>query len=233
MIPVSLGDFTLRRARPEDRAAAYRVCLLTGDSGRDATHLHRDPDALGNVYVGAYFAFEPDFAFVLEDAGGICGYTLGALDSRTFYRRYVAEWLPPLRALRPPPQGDRATWNRDQQLWHLYHHPDIYLPAEEAAYPSHLHIDLLPRAQGRGLGQEMMRVLLGTLATHGSPGVHLAMALDNYRAARFYAKLGFHELARNADTLFLGRALASRETSRNQQEAETTAAMQRRTGQKL
>ena len=80
MNPLSLGEFTLRRAQPTDRAGAYRVCLLTGDSGRDATHLHQDPDALGNVYVGAYLAFEPDLAFVLEDAEGICGYTLGALD---------------------------------------------------------------------------------------------------------------------------------------------------------
>lgn len=207
MIPISLGDFTLRRARPEDRAAAYRVCLLTGDSGRDATHLHHDPDALGNVYVGAYLTFEPDLAFVLEDAGGVCGYTLGALDSRDFYRRYREEWLPPLREQRPAPQGDPATWTRDQQLWHLYHHPDIYLPAEEAAYSSHLHIDLLPRAQGRGIGRAMMRVLLSELTRHGSLGVHLGMAINNHRAAAFYAKLGFHELSRTADTLFLGRTL--------------------------
>jgi ribosomal protein S18 acetylase RimI-like enzyme len=206
-----LGEFTLRPARPEDRAAAYRVCLLTGDSGRDATNLHHDPDALGNVYVGAYLAFESDFAFVLEDAGGVCGYTLGALDSRHFYQRYREEWLPPLRAQRPAPQGDRAKWTRDQQLWHLYHQPDIYLPEAEATYPSHLHIDLLPRAQGRGIGREMMRVLLGTLAERGSPGVHLAMALDNHRAAHFYAQLGFQELTRNADTLFLGRTLSTAE----------------------
>jgi GNAT superfamily N-acetyltransferase len=124
---------------------------------------------LGNVYVGAYLAFEPDFAFVLEDAEGVCGYTLGALDSRRFYQRYRETWLPPLRAQRPAPQGDRAAWTRDQQLWHLYHQPDIFLPAEEAVHPSHLHIDLLPRAQGRGIGGEMMRVLLGELARHGSP----------------------------------------------------------------
>jgi ribosomal protein S18 acetylase RimI-like enzyme len=211
MKPLPLGEFTLRRAQPKDRAAAYRVCLLTGDSGRDATHLHQDPDALGNVYVGAYLAFEPDFAFVLEDAEGVCGYTLGALDSRRFYQRYRETWLPPLRAQRPAPQGDRAAWTRDQQLWHLYHQPDIFLPAEEAVHPSHLHIDLLPRAQGRGIGGEMMRVLLGELARHGSPGVHLAMAIDNHRAAAFYAKLGFHELSRNADTLYLCRRLSAGE----------------------
>ena len=207
MKPLSLGEFTLRRAQPTDRAAAYRVCLLTGDSGRDATHLHQDPDALGNVYVGAYLAFEPTFAFVLEDAAGVCGYTLGALDSRRFYQRYREEWLPPLQALRPDPQGDRATWTRDQQLWHLYHHPDIFLPAAETTFPSHLHIDLLPRAQGRGCGRAMMDELLERLKAAGSTGVHLAMAADNHRAAGFYARIGFHELARTHDTLFLRKGL--------------------------
>ena len=33
------------------------------------------------------------------------------------------------------------------------------------------------------------------------------MAADNHRAAAFYAKLGFNEIARNSDTLFLARPL--------------------------
>jgi ribosomal protein S18 acetylase RimI-like enzyme len=53
----------------------------------------------------------------------------------------------------------------------------------------------------------MMEELLGRLARRGSPGVHLAMARDNHRAAAFYAKLGFRELARGADAIYLGRTL--------------------------
>lgn len=207
MTPRRLGDFTLRLARPSDRAACYEVCLRTGDSGRDATSLHSDPEALGNVYVGAYLAFEPALALVLEDAAGVCGYALGALDTRSFQARYVQEWLPPLRALRPAPLPPASAWSRDEQLWHLYHHPELFVPDPYAPYPSHLHIDLLPRAQGRGCGRAMMETLLSRLETAGSPGVHLAMATDNHRAAAFYAKLGFQELARTPDTLFLARRL--------------------------
>lgn len=207
MIPRQIGDFTLRHATAADRAACYAVCLGTGDSGRDATHLHADPDALGNVYVGAYLAFEPEFALVITDAAGVCGYALAAFDTKAFHRRYVNEWLPPLRAGRPAPSGPPAAWNRDEQLWHLYHHPELFVPEPYAAFPSHLHIDLLPRAQGRGLGRALMSELLGLLAARGSPGVHLAMAADNHRAAAFYAKLGFSEITRNLDTLFLARRL--------------------------
>jgi ribosomal protein S18 acetylase RimI-like enzyme len=203
----SSGPFRIRLAAPTDRAAAYAICLQTGDSGRDATSLHQDPDALGHVYVGAYLQLQPDLAFVLEDAAGVCGYALGALDSRAFFARYEKEWLPPLRAARPPPTGDRAHWSRDQQLWHLYHHPEFHFPASFLSFPSHLHIDLLPRAQGRGLGRTLMHELLAALVRLGSVGTHLAMALDNHRAARFYAALGFSELDRTADTLYLGRRL--------------------------
>ena len=207
MNPFRRGDFKVRLAEPRDRAACYAVCLGTGDSGRDATHLHTDRDALGHVYVGAYLAFEPELALVLEDGAGVCGYALAALDTRDFQRRYVEEWLPPLRARRAAPAGPAAGWSRDEQLWHLYHHPELFLPEPYADHPSHLHLDLLPRAQGRGHGRAMMEELLGRLAGRGSPGVHLAMAHDNHRAAAFYAKLGFSELARGADAIYLGRTL--------------------------
>ncbi|MFM1747796.1 MAG: hypothetical protein RLZZ188_1462 [Verrucomicrobiota bacterium] len=207
MTPIRLGDFAVRLAQPSDRAACYEVCLRTGDSGRDARSLHADPAALGNVYVGAYLAFEPALALVLEDTTGVCGYALGALDTRAFQTRYVNEWLPPLRATRAAPSPPASRWNRDQQVWHLYHHPELFLPEPYAPYPSHLHIDLLPRAQGRGCGRAMMETLLSLLATRGSPGVHLAMAADNHRAAAFYSKLGFRELTRTTDTVILGLIL--------------------------
>ncbi len=207
MIPRKLDAFTLRLALPRDREACYAVCLGTGDSGRDATHLHADPEALGHVYVGAYLAFEPQLALVLEDSAGVCGYALAVVDTREFQRRYVEEWLPPLRALRSAPSGPAERWSRDEQLWHLYHHPELFVPEPYADYPSHLHLDLLPRAQGRGLGRAMMAELLERLTARGAPGVHLAMAADNHRAAAFYAKLGFRELARGGDAIYLGRRL--------------------------
>ena len=83
------------------------------------------------------------------------------------------------------------------------------MPEPYNQYPSHLHIDLLPHARGRGLGREMMNVLLAELTAKCTPGVHLGMGATNLRAERFYKKLGFHELARVSDVLYLGKRMAA------------------------
>lgn len=200
------GSFEIRRAEPGDEPGAYAVCLQTGDGGKGAAHLYDDPRALGNIYVGPYLKLEPDLAFVLEDREGVCGYVLGALDSKTFYHAHVHDWLPGIRHAHPEPTGDPASWTRTQKLYYEYYHPDVFTPEPYEEYPSHLHIDLLPRAQGRGLGREMMNVLLAALISRCSPGVHLGMNLYNARAERFYKQLGFHELARvGQNSLYLGK----------------------------
>ncbi|ADI13306.1 GNAT family N-acetyltransferase [Truepera radiovictrix] len=206
--PQPAPGFSLRSYHPEDLGAVYRICLETGDTGEDATHLYRDPELLGHLYAGPYVTLEPELAFVLEDAAGVCGYVLGARDSSAFYARLEAEWFPPLRARYPEPEGDPDTWTRDEHLiTHLYTAP----PQDEALfgrYPSHLHIDLLKRAQGRGNGRALMAALFAALRAQGSPGVHLGTSPQNVRAERFYRKLGFRELKREPPyTLVMGRGL--------------------------
>jgi ribosomal protein S18 acetylase RimI-like enzyme len=187
----------IRRARPGDERGAYQVCLKTGDYGQDGEPFYReDPDALGRVFVGPYLAFEPDLSLILEDDDGICGYALGALDSRRFYTRYDREWRPQLCARFPPPTGDPAGWTRVQQVHHTYHHPDFYCPEPYGWYPSHLHIDLLPRVQGRGYGRRMIEQILETLGLRGSPGAHLGLSVLNTRAFGFYQRLAFQEITR-------------------------------------
>lgn len=191
------GEWLIRRARSDDEAGAYAVCLQTGDSGSDATALFPDdPRALGHLFVGPYLALEPGLSFVLEDGLGICGYVLAALDSAVFYRRVENEWLPRLRSLHPAPAGDRAGWTEAEKCYDQFHHPAFHYPPSFTACPSHLHIDLLPRAQGRGLGGRMMDRILLELRERGSPGVHLGLSARNERAWRFYRKLGFTEIDR-------------------------------------
>ncbi|HUL51165.1 MAG TPA: GNAT family N-acetyltransferase, partial [Candidatus Nitrosotalea sp.] len=100
------------------------------------------------------------------------------------------------------------SWTATQKIYFQYYHPDVFCPEPYAQYPSHLHIDLLPRAQGRALGVQMVNRLLDQLIARGSPGVHLGMWAANTRAERFYRKLGFQELTRVGESLYLGRKLA-------------------------
>jgi len=204
-----IAPFNIRRCEPRDLDAAYEVCLQTGDNGDDASHAFDDLKALGHIYVGPYLKLEPQLAFVLEDPQGVCGYALGALDSKTFYDAYLNLWLPEIRQRHSEPTGDPAQWTRTQKVYFDYYHPEIFMPEPYSQYPSHLHIDLLPHARGRGLGRGMMNVLLAELTAKGSPGVHLGMGAANARAEQFYKKLGFHELARVGDVLYLGKRMAT------------------------
>ena len=204
-----IAPFNIRRCEPRDVDAAYNVCLRTGEDGEDASYAFDDPKALGHIFVGPYLQLEPQLAFVLEDPQGVCGYALGALDSKKFYDAYLNQWLPKIRERHPEPTGDPAQWTRTQKLYSDYYHPEIFMPEPCNQYPSHLHIDLLPHARGRGLGREMMNVLLAELASKGSPGVHLGMGVANVRAEQFYKKLGFHELVRVGDVLYLGKKMAA------------------------
>jgi GNAT superfamily N-acetyltransferase len=186
------------------------VCLKTGDYGKDGEPFYReDPDALGRIFVGPYLEFETQFSRVLEDDGGVCGYAFAALDSRKFYERYEKEWRPKLVAEFPMPAGDPSRWSRVEQVHSWYHHPDYFCPEPYADYPSHLHIDLLPRAQSRGYGRKMMEHLMTALRACGSPGAHLGVSAINFPAQAFYKKLGFQELIRtglgNDAVIYMGR----------------------------
>jgi ribosomal protein S18 acetylase RimI-like enzyme len=207
----------VRSARAADLPGAYRVCLMTGNHGDDGEPLYRDdPDALGRIFVGPYLTFEPELSLVLEDPGGVCGYALAAFDSRAFYARYEAEWRPKLCAMVKEPQGDPGGWTPLQRVYHAYHRPDYFCPDPYEAYPSHAHIDLLPRAQGRGYGRRMMGELIDMLDHRGSAGVHLGVSELNVRAHGFYARLGFRELTRTGSgddaCRYLGLELGSRRT---------------------
>jgi ribosomal protein S18 acetylase RimI-like enzyme len=186
----------IRPYRPGDLDALYRICLLTGDDGKDGTSLYQDPRLVGHFFAAPYGLFEPSLAFIAEDAKGAGGYVVGALDTQAFEERLEAKWWPDLRARYPgPPPGlPSAEWTPDQYVAHMIHHP-WRIPGQLAArYPSHLHINLLPRLQGGGYGRQLTETLLAALRDQGSRGVHLHVSRGNRRAASFYRHLGFTEL---------------------------------------
>jgi protein O-GlcNAcase/histone acetyltransferase len=214
-VPRSVNnEITIRAARPGDQPGAYYVCLKTGDYGKDGEPFYRDdPEALGRIFVGPYLAFEPELSLLLEDEDGICGYALGAFDSHKFYHRYEKEWRPRLCADFPMPNGDPAHWTRVQHAHSWYHQPDYFCPEPYDAFPSHLHIDLLPRAQGRGFGRRMLQEVMRRLRERGSPGAHLGVSAVNASAHEFYKHLGFLELTRAgtgaSEVIYMGQRFSN------------------------
>ncbi len=200
----------IRKYRPADEDALYEICLRTGRDGGDASEFYRDPKLLGHIFAGPYVRLEPELAWVLDPQDGRApvGYVLGALDTLAFEERCEREWWPALRARYPDPVDvPAAEWTPDQTRMHNIHHPWPAQPEVVKDYPSHLHIDLLPGAQGGGHGRRLIDALLAALAEAGSPGVHLGVSMTNENAIGFYRRLGFHEVSTAPGTLFLAREL--------------------------
>lgn len=194
----------IRPYAPGDDDALYDVCLRTGDSGEDATGKYADPRLMGEIFVGPYLRFEPELASVIDDDEGVAGYVLGARDTPSFEDACERDWWPPLRERYPLdafPAGSPDT-ARVAQI-HAGHRSSAEIVAE---YPAHLHIDLLPRAQGRGLGRALIEHLLATLHEAGVPAVHLGVGANNQRAIGFYERLGFATLRESASDRQMGRS---------------------------
>lgn len=193
----------IRRATLQDLPGVYRVCLQTGDSGKDATGLYRNPDLLGHVYVGPYLVGRPAHSFVAADAQGVAGYSFAAANTRAFEAWEKAEWWPALRKQYPITDGTTP----DDHAIRLLHFPEAAPDGVVAEYAAHLHIDLLPRIQGQGLGRALIEAVLGSLREKGARGVHLGVGEENENATQFYRHLGFEVLAVRPGVRFLGMNL--------------------------
>jgi GNAT superfamily N-acetyltransferase len=183
----------IRPAMLHDLPGTYRVCLLTGDEGKDASAQFRDPDLLGHVYVGPYMVGEPDVALVAADADGVAGYCLAARDTRAFAAWAEAAWWPGLRTQHPRRHDETA----DAHVVRLLHEPPVASDAVVDAYPAHLHIDLLERVRGTGIGRRLVERQLRQLSDGGAPACHLMVGAANANAIAFYGHLGWRVLERH------------------------------------
>ena len=200
---------SIRPYRDSDRDDVDEICILTGDAGRDARPVFRDPSVLPALYARPYTVLEPDLAFVADDGGRAVGYVLGAADTARFAERFRREWLPLVAERYPEPDGEpRRDSSRDELTARALHHPENMVVPDLAAYPAHLHIDLLPSHQGAGLGRALIATLLGALHERGVGAVHLGVATGNAGAVAFYERLSFHRIAvaRARGALYLGRS---------------------------
>ncbi len=126
-----------------------------------------------------------------EDTEGVGGYVVAALDTAAFEQRLKRDWWPGLRARYAEPSAEAADGmsEAEQEVLHTIHHPSYLRPELVQDYPSHLHVDLVPGVQGRGVGRRLIETLTAALRAQGSRGLH-----RNKRAAGFYRHVGFAEL---------------------------------------
>jgi ribosomal protein S18 acetylase RimI-like enzyme len=183
----------LRPYRAADRAAVYDVCVRTAAAGEDARGRWSTDDLMPDLFAGPYVDLEPSLAFVLDDGDRAVGYVVGTADTAAFVRRWRQEWLPRLADRYPAPPDPPQT--AEQAMVALLHRPERMLRPELAAFPAHLHVDLLPAHQGAGHGRALIDAFRAAAADAGAAALHLGVDPANHRARAFYDHLGFTEIA--------------------------------------
>ena len=194
----------IRPYASSDLPALRGICLLTGRAGADATGAYTSDELLPDVFLEPFVTLEPSTAWVV-DVGSPrspqpVGYLIGVLDTAAFVQRWRSEWTPEF-ARRHARTAVRAD---DQWLLDFGYEPEWMLIPQLDRYPAHLHIDLLPAAQGGGWGRRLMQRLGAAALEAGAPGIHLGLDPANAGALAFYTRLGFERLASPDDALVLG-----------------------------
>lgn len=180
------GPLIIRPFEPADEADLVDICLRTGAAGEDASHLYASPTLLADVYATPYARHDPSLALVVDNGRRAVGYVLATADTRAFAQWFSGTWWPSVRPDPVAPSDAALVTSADD--------PERMLLADVDRYPAHLHIDLLPEAQGTGLGRRLMGQTFDRLRERRVPAVHLALDPANTGAGVFYERLGFTPL---------------------------------------
>ncbi len=196
----------IRRAVLSDLPYLYEICLKTGDESKDATSLFSDPYTIGQYYVAPYLVYPYGICFVADYEYRPQGYIVAVPDTIAFDKWMEDKWLPPLRKRCPepfPPSRSEKE-NRIIKLFYKRHFPVDAQPYLED-YPAHLHIDMLPCIQQKGVGRNLMNSLFAELARLKVTGLHLGVGSSNTGAVAFYKKTGFAVLEEHEWGFTLGK----------------------------
>jgi len=201
------GGFHVRVYESGDHGEVGEILYATGFYGEDlaVTGLFDDRRLFDLVNTEGYLRYlsESSFVAVDDENGRVVGYILGALDTPAwdalFARRMF--WRIALR-------GFLVSWWRYPESFRhvLAWAGELSDEAQRfyAEYPSHLHINVRPGCQRRGIGDALLRKYEEHLAAHGVQGVHLITSNRNGKALPFYAKHGFVVLKEKESTHYRG-----------------------------
>ena len=205
-----MTEISIRRAAVQDIPYFYDVCLKTGDAGKDATKLFNDPFIVGMYFVAPYLVYPDSICFAADYNNKPQGYIVAVPDTLKFNCWMEDIWLPPLRERCPQHVVPQLALSEDERkIYSLLHNNHIESNnngnSMQADYPAHLHINLLPGIQGKGIGRSLIISVLAELGKSGIPGVHLGVNARNTGAIEFYKKMGFKILSEEEWGLKMGR----------------------------
>lgn len=181
---------TVRPYRASDREAVRRIAFDTGSMGEPAAWYWRDAASFADIWTAYYTDSEPESASVAVEGASVVGYLLGCVDSARAPSARSALLRHLLRRqllFRPGTAGFFLRAIADVVR-------ELSVPSgavSDPRWPSHLHVNLLPAAPGRGAGRALMENWLDRLRELGSPGCHLGTLAENVKAIEFFRRIGF------------------------------------------
>ncbi len=186
----------VRPLEPADEPAIVEICYRTGYMGEDLTGSGRfnDRRLFGLLFSLYYVRYESKTCFVSIDSrtGVVAGYILGTNDSVLQERRFSLQmiWRIAARALLC------SSWRYPESFKTLLHfnrtqHRMPPLRDIFRDYPAHLHINIAPAYQKRGMGSALIERFEKAMRASGARGVHLVTSARNTKALPFYKRHGY------------------------------------------
>ncbi|MGE5280419.1 MAG: hypothetical protein ACM3L6_06725 [Deltaproteobacteria bacterium] len=186
--------YAIRPYAAGDRSAVRRLSCATAFFGLPRERIFADDEALADFLTLYFTDHEPGSCLVVEDAGGVAGYLLGARDVRAMRRHaqpYRGIFLKMLR---------RGTLLSPTNLLFAARVGLSFLKGEfsgrdvSEAYPATLHVNLESRCRRQGVGRALIEAYVGLLRRASVSGVHLTTLSPEAR--QFFLKTGFNDLYR-------------------------------------
>lgn len=188
-------DIEIRPLDPaKDREKVRYICCETAFMGRPLEHYMTPRSLFADLITDYYIEYEPESCLVAEDVGKskLIGYLLGTVD--TARERRISK-----RCIYPKIVVKTLTFRYRLSLKTLIHAVrslrafivDERLDPPIHDYPAHLHINLLAKYRGQGIGTQLMDHFLRYLIGRKVSGVHLVTTSNNSQAISFYKKYGF------------------------------------------
>lgn len=167
--------------------------------------LKRYDDLLGAIFAVPYAVRHPDYTFVIADEQDrVVGYVVGTPDTVAFETWFRDHWWPEHVERWPIPE-DSSSREAGMLRYAGSRGPDSEPHA--ARFPAHIHIDLLPEAQGGGWGRKLIETERARLIDAGVPGWFLTTAAANAGAISFFTRMGFTPLESSPDSQSFGELL--------------------------
>jgi ribosomal protein S18 acetylase RimI-like enzyme len=193
---MNMENIKIRECSLDDLTAISDICYKTGFMGEDLTGSGRfnDRTLFSYLFCLYYPLYEIDNCFIAFDVNKnkIIGYILGSRNTLEQEKRFMWKMVPKI-ALRMCtytiffyPGSFRAVllFMRNLELKDI--EKTVYME-----YPAHLHMNILPEYQKRGVGSMLLDTFEDHMSDKKVSGIHIWTSNKNVKAVPFYSKHGY------------------------------------------